>query len=173
MRSNKSKSEFFRKMKKKPAVQEVIDNLDKYSKEDIFSLRGSVFPKWIRNELVNLKEESKKYKERGNKTAGQLAKELAEKMPVNEDNTNYYAVYQYTTSGHGTYQQFDINAGDILSVLKDNFDGTVSMRINTFSSRNVPKDISQQILDDSDFLGEMTLPEMSGLVQDYLTEKYN
>jgi hypothetical protein len=53
-RSNKDS--FFDKMKKKPAVQAVLDNLDDYSIADIENLKGSHFPQWIRDALVRKKE---------------------------------------------------------------------------------------------------------------------
>lgn len=52
MRSFLDKEMFFNKMKKKPAVQEVLDNLDKYTAEQIEGLTGSHFPQWIRDQLV-------------------------------------------------------------------------------------------------------------------------
>lgn len=53
-RSNKDS--FFDKMKKKPDVQAVLDNLDNYSVEQISNLSGSHFPQWIRDALVRKKE---------------------------------------------------------------------------------------------------------------------
>ncbi len=73
MRSYKSPEQFFSKMKKKPAVQAVIDNIDDYSIEDIENLRGSHFPKWIRKVLV-------KYKGRDGLTAEQTALQIANEM---------------------------------------------------------------------------------------------
>ena len=60
-------------MKKKPAVQAVIDNIDDYSIEDIENLSGSHFPKWIRKVLV-------KYKGRDGLTAEQTALQIANEM---------------------------------------------------------------------------------------------
>ena len=56
MRSYLNKDKFFDKMKKKPAVQEVLDNIDKYSVEDIESLNSSHFPQWVRDALVRKKQ---------------------------------------------------------------------------------------------------------------------
>ena len=53
-RSNKDS--FFDKMKKKPDVQLVLDNLDNYTVEQISNLSGSHFPQWIRDALVRKKE---------------------------------------------------------------------------------------------------------------------
>lgn len=73
MRSYKRKDQFFSKMKKKPAVQAVLDNIDAYSEEDLLSLRGNQFPKWIREELV-------KYKNRDGKSPELMAQIFAAKM---------------------------------------------------------------------------------------------
>ena len=73
MRSYKSPEQFFSKMKKKPAVQAVIDNIDDYSIEDIENLKGNQFPKWIRKVLV-------KYKGRDGLTAEQTALQIANEM---------------------------------------------------------------------------------------------
>jgi len=80
MRSSKSKDEFFRKMKKKPAQQEVLDNIADYSIEELENLRGSVFPKWVRQALVKIKEQELEFIARGNKTPEQVAMELAAQM---------------------------------------------------------------------------------------------
>lgn len=77
MRSYKSPEYFFNKMKKKPAIQAVIDNIDNYSIEDIENLKGNHFPKWIRKVLV-------KYKNRDGKTAEQIALNIANKIMTDQ-----------------------------------------------------------------------------------------
>ena len=57
-RSNKDS--FFNKMKKKPDVQLVLDNLGNYTVEQISNLQGSHFPQWIRDALVRKKENMSK-----------------------------------------------------------------------------------------------------------------
>ena len=57
-------------MKKKPAQQDVLDNLDKYTDEQIENLSGPHFPKWVREVLVELKK-------RNGKTSEDVAKEIA------------------------------------------------------------------------------------------------
>lgn len=51
-----NKDSFFDKMKKKPDVQAVLDNLDNYTVEQLTNLQGSHFPQWIRDALVRKKE---------------------------------------------------------------------------------------------------------------------
>lgn len=54
------KDSFFDKMKKKPSVQLVLDNLDNYTVEQLSNLQGSHFPQWIRDALVRKKENMSK-----------------------------------------------------------------------------------------------------------------
>lgn len=54
MRSYKDPDEFFNKMKKKPALQQILDNLDRYSEEELANIQGQ--PKWIREQLVKRKK---------------------------------------------------------------------------------------------------------------------
>ncbi len=56
MRSYLNPDKFFKKMKKKPELQAVIDNLANYAEEDINNLTGSHFPLWIKEQLVELKK---------------------------------------------------------------------------------------------------------------------
>jgi len=64
-------------MKKKPAVQKVIDNIDDYSIEDLENLKGNQFPKWVRKVLV-------KYKNRDGLTAEQMAVKIANEMTAKQ-----------------------------------------------------------------------------------------
>ena len=63
MRSYMNPDKFFKKMKKKPAQQEVIDNLENYTEEDINNLSGSHFPQWIKEQLLELKKRNGTYAE--------------------------------------------------------------------------------------------------------------
>lgn len=53
LRSNLSQDEFFNRMKKKPALQEILDNLNRYSEGDLANIVGQ--PKWIRDQLIKRK----------------------------------------------------------------------------------------------------------------------
>lgn len=48
-----SEDDFFIKMKKKPALQAILDNLDSYSVEQLENISGQ--PLWIRKQLVKIK----------------------------------------------------------------------------------------------------------------------
>ena len=73
MRSYMNPDKFFKKMKKKPALQAVIDNIQDYSDEDIDTLSGPHFPQWIKDQLKELTK-------RGGRTADDVAEEIARKM---------------------------------------------------------------------------------------------
>jgi hypothetical protein len=73
MRSYLNKDTFFKKMKKKPELQAVLDNISNFSDEQIDDLSGSHFPQWIKDQL-------KKLNKRGGKTSEEIAQEIAAKM---------------------------------------------------------------------------------------------
>jgi hypothetical protein len=73
MRSYLSKDTFFEKMKKKPELQAVIDDISNYTDEQIDALTGSHFPQWIKDQLKELTK-------RDGKTADDVAEEIAAKM---------------------------------------------------------------------------------------------
>jgi hypothetical protein len=64
---------FFAKMKKKPAQQAVLDNIQNYTEEDIDNLSGPHFPQWIKDELKELAK-------RGGKSAENEAERIAAMM---------------------------------------------------------------------------------------------
>jgi hypothetical protein len=63
MRSYMNPDKFFKKMKKKPPQQEVIDNIENYTEEQINNLSGSHFPQWIKEQLIELKKRNGTYAE--------------------------------------------------------------------------------------------------------------
>lgn len=73
MRSFYNSDKFFKKMKKKPELQAVLDNIANYTDEDIDILTTPHFPQWIKDEL-------KKLNKRGGKTSEEIAEEIAAKM---------------------------------------------------------------------------------------------
>ena len=73
MRSYLNPDKFFQKMKKKPEVQIVLDNINSYTDEQIDNLAGPHFPQWIKDQLKELIK-------RDGKTADEVAAEIAEKM---------------------------------------------------------------------------------------------
>jgi len=73
MRSYKNPDVFFKKMKKKPAQQAVIDNIQNYTENDINALNGPHFPAWIKEQLIEMKK-------RNGKTSEDVANEIAAEM---------------------------------------------------------------------------------------------
>lgn len=73
MRSYLNPDKFFQKMKKKPALQAVINHISLYSEEQLDNLTGTHFPQWIKDQLKELKK-------RNGRTADDVANEIAEKM---------------------------------------------------------------------------------------------
>lgn len=73
MRSYMNPDKFFKKMKKKPELQAVLDNIANYSDEDINDLSGPHFPAWIKEQLLELRK-------RGGSTAEDEAQRLAALM---------------------------------------------------------------------------------------------
>lgn len=79
MRSFYNSDKFFKKMKKKPEQQAVIDNIANYSDEDIDNLTTPHFPQWIKDEL-------KKLNKRGGTTAEDEAERIAALMIAASNN---------------------------------------------------------------------------------------
>lgn len=73
MRSYMNQDTFFKKMKKKPALQAVLDSISEYTDADIDNLTGSHFPQWIKDQLKTLNK-------RGGKTSDEIAAEIAAQM---------------------------------------------------------------------------------------------
>lgn len=73
VRSYHNKDKFFQKMKKKPAQQTILDNLEDYTEDDLDNLTGPHFPQWIKDQLKELKK-------RDGKTADSEAERIAELM---------------------------------------------------------------------------------------------
>lgn len=49
----RNQDSLFQKMKKKPALQAIIDNIDNYTVEELLAVKGQ--PQWIRQQLVKMK----------------------------------------------------------------------------------------------------------------------
>jgi hypothetical protein len=73
MRGGRNPDILFSKMKKKPALQAVLDKLDEYTVEQLTSLPDQ--PLWIRTQLVKLRQ-------RNGLTSSQVAEQLADRMTL-------------------------------------------------------------------------------------------
>jgi hypothetical protein len=102
------RSEFFQKMKKKPALQAILDNLHHFTVDQLETVDQ---PKWIREELVKLKVEPER-----TASANQLADAMTHD-PV-EPQHSHFPVYRHTapetfyeTNNGGTFS-FEIQIGE-------------------------------------------------------------
>lgn len=114
MRTDKSPEDFFHKMKKKPALQKILDNIDSYTDTELENMPGQ--PLWIRKQLV-------KYRNRGGSTAQMTAEQIADQMMLSSPsptNPTLYDVYEWTGStwkmpcGRFTRVTIDVEPGDLL-----------------------------------------------------------
>ena len=105
MRSFRSKSHFFDNMKKKPALQKILDNLENYSEEEINKLSQ---PKWIREELkVRLER-----KIRNVLTPIEIAKIMTEKSELKQE---FVDVYEYYGEDFSVLGLYDIRKNDLIA----------------------------------------------------------
>jgi hypothetical protein len=81
-----NKDSFFDKMKKKPDVRLVLDNLDNYTVEQLSTLSGTHFPQWVRDALVRKKEGRSKgdIEARVAEIARKMAEASGEQVPYYE-----------------------------------------------------------------------------------------
>lgn len=79
MRSHLSQEEFFQKMKKKPALQAILDRLEQYTIEELEIIYDQ--PLWIRQILVKMKDGSLETRTEDQKI--QVANQVAEEMLKN------------------------------------------------------------------------------------------
>ena len=132
MRSGLSQDEFFMKMKKKPALQKVLDSLDQYTVEQLETLQGQ--PKWIREQLVKMKSGSHPL-DPANVAAAEAA---ADNMPT-EEYPQAFDMRRWTgdatfiaTGNNGMSSQFEY--GDLFLVLESEEHlvlwGSLAQRIN-------------------------------------------
>ncbi len=84
MRSGKSKTEFFHSMKKKPALQKILDNIDTMTWQEIDEEKQ---PKWIKDILYKMKFDGNLL------TPTQIAGMMS--VGINEPDTREYASYRY------------------------------------------------------------------------------
>lgn len=168
MRSYRSTDVYFSKIKKKPAVQHVINHINDYTDDEILALTGNQFPKWIREELV-------KYKNRNGQTSEQRAHDIAAMMPTHNITEQYYPAYRYTgnntyvTSGKDTFQTPLENNELILVLTKDDKGCTIKLGYDVCKISFLKY---ASIILESDFIGEKTINEYNSNVSEYLNNKY-
>ena len=127
MRSTKNKTEFFMKMKKKPALQDILDRIDSLSVEDIDNTSQ---PMWTKTEL-------KRYKENDGFTSPAI---IAAKMIANSPQPTKDIVHVYRYIGESKYvANIEIIESELVAVI--NFDlvkvGHSEINIKYFNSKEL------------------------------------
>lgn len=116
MRSNLSPEHFFKKMKKKPALQAILDNLDDYTEADLAEIPGQ--PLWIRQVLVTLKKNNGEY----SLSPYEIAAQMTASAPASQTQTFDMYMWEGESNwiGHelrATKFQIEVEHGDPILVL--------------------------------------------------------
>lgn len=169
MRSILNQNEFFKKMKKKPALQKILDTLDDYTAEELENIHGQ--PLWIRQQLVKLKRND------GEDLAS--AEELADMMlkasqPIGPMFPPKYEVRQWVgndwqmSCGRTGSLKIEVAYGDFL-IIYDN----ISRKVGLSSSIGFLSNYEWAIfLRDTFVVGQMTKVEFSAYVSQQLTQQH-
>ena len=168
MRSNISPSEFFQKIKKKPALQAILDDLDNYSIEELEQVKGQ--PLWIRQQLIKLKE--------NNGDPEISAEEMANMMeilPCTEPEK--HGVYRWIGNqwlmpcGMTGGMKIEVDFGDIFHVELMNDPEVLKLRLSSSVGYAVGHE-KNRFLRNIEFLGNMTRTEYAAFVSQELTKKH-
>ena len=125
MRSGKPPREFFDAMKKKPALQAILDSFDEYTVEQLENVEGQ--PLWIRKVLVEMKEEesiSPVDIEARNAAVEAIADRMMNAVPETEPTK--YEVFQFNGGdflmpcGITGSMTIEVHAGNHLYVIEQN-----------------------------------------------------
>lgn len=169
MRSNKPPREFFAKMKKKPALQKILDNLDDYTSEELENIQGQ--PLWIRKVLVELKSRDGLTPEL---TAIQLAGMMETKPRPQAAKNKVYrwqgCDWQMPCGRTGT-MKIEVTVGDLFYVTETADPNTLCLKLS--SSIGYVND-QQRIffLQNAEFLAIMTRSEFSAFMSKDLGQRH-
>lgn len=169
MRSNKPPREFFSKMKKKPALQKILDNLDDYTADELENVHGQ--PLWIRKVLVELKKRDGATPE---VTATQIANMMKSGPRLPESKNKVYrwkgCDWQMPCGRTGT-MKIEVTVGDLFYVTEtDNFD-TLCLKLSS-SIGYVNGHQRLFFLQNAEFLADMTRTEFSAFQSESLTQQH-
>ncbi len=169
MRSDKSPREFFSKMKKKPALQKILDNLDDYTSEELENVQGQ--PLWIRKELIELQK-------RGGVTPEATAMQLANMMksePRLPESKN--KVYRWKgcdwqmPCGRTGAMKIEVTVGDLFYVTETDDLDTFCLKLSS-SIGYVNGHQRIFFLQNAEFLAIMTRTEFSAFQSESLTQQH-
>jgi hypothetical protein len=169
---------FFQRMKKKPALQAILDNLSAYTVEDLNSLPDQ--PLWIREALVKLHS-------RGGRTSAEVAEQIADAMQAASAPTvpspsrevrEWRGADTFLGGGLSGDFAFEIQQGDLILLLPPRMDvreGRTAVHYEAKVAYSVIKlDASQWpvLLSNSTLVGTMTVEQYNREVQRRLVVKY-
>lgn len=167
MRSYVSQDVFFDRMKKKPALQKILDYLDEYTIEELENIDGQ--PKWIRDHLVKLKTPS----------SSMLAEIMINAMNVeitysdNPENLVFKwngGERQFPCGSMGNMQIY-LNDNDLLWAQEYTNDKLV-LRLSS-STIVLRGNLRSDFLYDSEIIGKMIKIDYNKLVYRHLETKYS
>ncbi len=168
MRSALNQDDFFKKIKKKPPLQKILDNLDDYTAEELENVKGQ--PLWIRQQLVKLKKNDGRD---SSVTAEELANAMTANSPVRPPAPTYevrqWLSHDWLMScGKTGSLKIEVSYGDYLIVYDE-----IVHKVGLSSSIGF---LSPQewavFLRDTTVVGKMTKPEFSAYVSQQLTQKH-
>lgn len=164
MRSRISPDKFFEKMKKKPALQKILEFINDYSIEDIEQLNQ---PKWIREQLVKIKNST---------TEGDIllsAEEIADQMLASPTPTNVFKTYDIRIWNGNNWFPITIKGLSVelcpndLVVVLDVSKIQISSTVMTLDNKSWIVFMADSILFDN-----MSMSEYKQTVQQKLNSKY-
>ena len=179
MRSEtKSPKDFFHAMKKKPALQAILDNLENYTKEELDNIHGQ--PLWIRKVLVELKEEQLNpppNDEELNARAEAIADAMMAATPQNQEPIKF-DVFEYSGNdfllpcGRTGSMTLEVHAGNYFYII--DCDHNMEKYIIGIDSTigYLKREQWFYFLNNSIFCGKMTKPEYSAFVSQNLGRNF-
>lgn len=177
MRSGKPPREFFDAMKKKPALQAILDSFDEYTVEQLEYVEGQ--PLWIRKVLVEMKEEEGQPKDDSEAKMAEImsiADQMMNATVVSEPTK--YEVFQYNGGdflmpcGRTGSMTIEVHAGNHLYVIEQN-DQIEKYVVGMDSTIGyLKREQWFYMLQNSIFCGKMTKPEYSAYVSNNLGKNF-
>jgi len=169
MRTNKPPREFFSKMKKKPALQKILDTLDDYTVEELESINGQ--PLWIRQQLIELKT-------RGDVNVDVTAEQFADMMPVYKmpppamhDVFCWIGGDWQMPCGRTSGMKIEITVNDLLFVQPTTDPQTICVGISS-STGYLSGSEKAFFLQNVQFIRKMTRVDFAAFVSDSLTKQH-
>lgn len=163
-RSHHNPGVFFRKMKKKPALQAIIDNLDSYTEDQLKVIQGQ--PLWIREQLVKLKQNNGEFSRTPEEIADAMqAASLAVKVVEDEYEVRVMDIDVWVNTGPHTMTTL-VPAGDAILVV----DQTKIM--HGYTDTRVDANSYQQLVTGSKTQGDFTRSEYKQIYQRMVSQKH-